>query len=176
MKNYTYGLIIICLTFSCNSLAGVTGFFDCKSTDFGMCGMGACASKSQFQEGEGWHGESYWTFPKSLHFRINFDSNAIPVTKIYSDSVGGIATSICTTNHPEIVIGRIDKSGENLFKDKIFRDYKAGLSCDDILERGAIQVWNSHDDTTIRYEMALMGLGVEASVGVCEKSYGFSVN
>lgn len=176
MKNYTYGLISIFLTFSCNSFAGVTGFLDCKSTDFGMCNMGACASKSQFQEGEGRHGEFYWRFPKSLHFRINFDSDAIPVTKLYSDSVGGIVTTICSTNNPKLITGRIDKSGEKLFKDRVFRDYKAELSCDDQFERGAVRVWNNIDDTIVRYEMTLIGLGVEASAGVCEKSYGFHVN
>ena len=166
---FRFFLLAIAIIFAPPATAKVFGSVACKSSDFVQCAMGTCASKSQLPEGKGRHGEFQWTFPKALHFRLDFQKNIVVLNNYLGDGIGGIQTSICTINSPKLT------TDQNKGKGNAFRDFKAGLICDDERSYGALRVWNNFDDTKIRYEIALLGITANSSAGRCEKDYGFRV-
>ena len=168
---FRFFLLAIAIIFSQPAIAKVFGSVACKSSDFAMCAMSTCASKSQFPEGKGHHGEMHWTFPKALHFRLDFQKNIVVLNNYLGDGIGGIMTSICRINSPKLRTGKKNKG-----KDNVFSEFNAGLICDDGLSYGALRVWNNFDDTKIRYEIALLGITSNSSAGRCEKDYGFRVH
>lgn len=164
-------LFAIALTCSQPVMAEVYGSIACKSSDFAKCALSTCASKSQFSEGEGRHGEYNWTFPKALHFRLDFQENVVILNNYQGDGIGGIMTSICRINSPKLQTGKNNKGEGN-----DFHEFNAGLICDDGLSYGALRVWNNFHDTQIQYEIALVGITANSSAGLCKKDYGFRVH